>query len=55
MILFFRFKDYSIIDACKMMIRVSASFTEDHYCGEGERPNTKLAHNSPFASRRLSV
>ena len=36
-----------------MVIRVSASFTEDHYCDEEERPNTKLANNSLFASRRL--
>jgi hypothetical protein len=34
-----------------MVIRVSAPFTEDHYCGEGERPNTGLAHNSLFTSR----
>ncbi|MFL6460128.1 MAG: hypothetical protein ACJ71J_04110 [Nitrososphaeraceae archaeon] len=39
------------MDACKMVIRVSAPFTEDYYCGEGERPNTGLAHNSLFTSR----
>ncbi|MBV9176831.1 MAG: hypothetical protein JO297_07315 [Nitrososphaeraceae archaeon] len=25
-----------------------ASFTEGHYYGKGERPNTELADNSPF-------
>ena len=29
-----------------MMARVSVSFTEGHYYGRGERPNTELAHNS---------
>jgi len=46
------FKDYYTVDACKMVIRVSAPFTEDDYCGKGKRPNTELARNSPFASRR---
>jgi hypothetical protein len=47
----FRQDQHYITDACKMVIRVSAPFTEDHYCGKGKRPNTELAHNSHFASR----
>ncbi len=31
---------------CKMMARVSVPFTEGHYYGRGERPNTELADNS---------
>src|SRR6187401_830373 len=54
-IFFFKFKSHPIIDTCKRVIRVSAPFTEDHYCGEGERPNTELAHNSLFASRCRST
>jgi hypothetical protein len=30
-----------------MMTRVSVPFTEGHYYGRGERPNTELADNSP--------
>jgi hypothetical protein len=30
-----------------MMARVSVPFTEGHYYGREERPNTELAHNSP--------
>jgi len=33
------------------MIRVSVPFTEGHYYGRGERPNTELADNS-FSSCR---
>ena len=29
------------------MARVSVPFTEGHYYGRGERPNTELADNSP--------
>jgi hypothetical protein len=32
--------------------RVSVPFTEGHYYGKGKRPNTELANNSPFTSRR---
>lgn len=31
----FRYKDHFIIDAYKMVIRVSVPFTEDHYYGKG--------------------
>jgi hypothetical protein len=48
------FKAHSIIDACKIVVRVSVPFTGDDYCGKEKRPNTELAHNSPFASRRLN-
>ena len=34
------------------MTRVSVPFTEGHYCGVGERPNTELAHNSPLPAGR---
>jgi hypothetical protein len=34
--------------------RVSVPFTEGRYCGEEERPNMELAHNSLTASRRTS-
>jgi len=33
------------------MARVSVPFTEGHNYGRGERPNTELADNSPFACR----
>jgi len=36
-----------MLDACKTVTRVSVPFTEGHYYGTGERPNTELAHNSP--------
>jgi hypothetical protein len=49
----FMYKDHFIIDAYKMVIRVSVPFTEDHYYGKG-RPNTELAYNSPFISRRFT-
>jgi len=32
-----KFKDYYTVDACKMVIRVSAPFTEDDYCGKREK------------------
>ncbi|HYF99550.1 MAG TPA: hypothetical protein VD815_05625 [Candidatus Saccharimonadales bacterium] len=31
---------------CQTMARVSVPFTEGHYYGGEERPNTELAHNS---------
>ncbi len=40
------------------MARVSVPFTEGHYYGRGERPNTELADNSPSIKKlfcRLSV
>jgi hypothetical protein len=37
---------------CKTVTRVSVPFTEGHYYGKGKRPNTELADNSPFTSRR---
>jgi len=40
-------------NACKMMARVSVPFTEGHYKGGGERPNTELADNSPSACRKI--
>jgi hypothetical protein len=39
------------VRVCKTVTRVSAPFTEDDYCGKGERPNTEQAHNSPYVSR----
>ncbi len=36
-----------------MMARVSVPFTEGHYYGGGERPNTELADNSPSACRKI--
>lgn len=33
------------------MARVSVPFTEGHYCGNMERPNTELADNSLVISR----
>ena len=38
---------------CKRMARVSVPFTEGHYYGRGERPNTELADNSPSACREI--
>ncbi|HZB16461.1 MAG TPA: hypothetical protein VE445_04775 [Nitrososphaeraceae archaeon] len=38
-----------------MMARVSVPFTEGHYSGRGERPNTGLAHNSPSVCRKKSL
>ena len=38
-----------------MMARVSVPFTEGHYYGRGERPNTELAHNSLSACRKFIV
>jgi len=35
-----------------MMTRVSVPFTEGHYYGRGEKPNTELADNSPSARRK---
>ena len=35
------------VRACKTVTRVSVPFTEGHYYGMGERPNTELAHNKP--------
>jgi len=35
------------------MARVSVPFTEGHYYGRGERPNTELADNSPSACREI--
>ena len=32
-----KFKDYYTVDASKMVIRVSAPFTEDDYCGKREK------------------
>jgi hypothetical protein len=40
--------------ACRTVTRVSVPFTEGHYHGEGKRPNTELARNSPFACRNSS-
>jgi|GraSoiStandDraft_54_1057290.scaffolds.fasta_scaffold106414_2 hypothetical protein len=40
------------VRACKTVTRVSVPFTEGHYCGKGERPNTGLADNSPFTCRK---
>lgn len=37
-----------------MMARVSVPFTEGHYYGGGERPNTELADNSPSACRKIN-
>jgi len=34
-----------------MMARVSVPFTEGHYYGREERPNTELADNSLFTCR----
>ncbi len=31
------------VQACKRVTRVSVPFTDGHYCGKGERPNTELA------------
>jgi len=30
--------------------RVSVPFTESHYHGNGEKPNTELADNSPLSA-----
>jgi len=38
--------------ACKTVTRVSVPFTEGHYYGMGERPNTGLADNSPLTGRQ---
>ena len=38
-----------------MMARVSVPFTEGHYSGRGERPNTGLAHNSLSVCRKKSL
>jgi hypothetical protein len=38
-----------------MVTRVLASFTDGHYFGNGERPNTKLADNSLFANRSIYI
>jgi hypothetical protein len=38
-----------------MVTRVLASFTDGHYYGKGERPNTKLADNSLFANRSIYI
>ena len=32
------------------MTRVSVPFTESHYHGNGEKPNTELADNSPLSA-----
>ena len=48
-----RIVDYYMY-TCKIVIRVSAPFTEDDYCGKGERPNTGLADNSPFTCKKTS-
>ena len=36
------------------MARVSVPFTEGHYYGGGERPNTELADNSPSACSKIN-
>lgn len=43
-------KRWSILykDSCKTVTRVSVPFTEGHYYGKDERPNTELADNSIF-------
>jgi hypothetical protein len=38
-----------------MMARVSVPFTEGHYYGREERPNTELAHNSPLPAGKFIV
>jgi hypothetical protein len=35
------------------MARVSVPFTEGHYYGRGERPNTELADNTPLPAGRF--
>ncbi|MGN6347786.1 MAG: hypothetical protein ACTHKJ_10580 [Candidatus Nitrosocosmicus sp.] len=35
-----------IYSRSKTMTRVSVPFTEGHYCGREEGPNTELAYNS---------
>ena len=42
-----------IIQTCKRMARDSVPFTEGHYYGRGERPNTELADNSPSTCREI--
>jgi hypothetical protein len=39
--------------SCKTVARVCTPFTEGHYYGKGEKPNTELADNSAFTYRRL--
>ena len=38
-----------------MMARVSVPFTEGHYYGREERPNTGLADNSPLPAGKFIV
>lgn len=38
-----------------MMARVSVPFTEGHYYGRGERPNTELADNSLSISIKNTI
>ncbi len=38
------------IQACRIVTRVSVPFTESHYHGNGEKPNTELADNSPLSA-----
>jgi hypothetical protein len=45
-------KEIVYLHACKMMARVSVPFTDGHYYGREERPNTELAHNSLSAGRQ---
>jgi hypothetical protein len=40
-------------NACKTVARVCTPFTEGHYYGKGEKPNTELADNSAFTYRSL--
>jgi nitrite reductase/ring-hydroxylating ferredoxin subunit/multimeric flavodoxin WrbA len=41
--------------SCQTAARVSVPFTEGRYYGKGERPNTELADNSPFAHGRIII
>jgi hypothetical protein len=48
----FKAEQVPFVGACRTVTRVSVPFTEGHYQGEGKRPNTELARNSPFACRQ---
>ena len=42
------------LTSCKMVARVCTPFTEGHYYGKGEKPNTELADNSAFTHRSIA-
>ena len=41
-------------NSCETVARVCTPFTEGHYYGKGEKPNTELADNSAFTHRSIA-